>query len=529
MESRRNSTVVTRTARNTKYQNTTTTTTTVAAVAADNNSTNEKTRRSILSWAVLTQQRYGNSKLFLGMVLVVILLGCTMLSFLEFVPNVTTTTLRAYDPSLTRQEFQDIEGSQSMTKTTTKNKKNKEKRNRALAMSSSSSLSSSSLRMVPSSPSSPLFVIIIGAGAAGLGAAHKLRNRGITNNFVILEATQIIGGRFRKDTSFLGYPIELGATEVFDPKTVNQIMGYNYPYQKVPGGRLVFSNYSYYDYFSDYVAQPNQTFFIFHCQVTNVDYSQKNIVQVQCADGRIFYSQYTIVTVSLQILRDQDIQFRPRLPRELVQDHPGELWQGIKVFITFSKHWFVNQTFCLIECPAETDYGESYFWDQTMISSIPVLTGLFVGSPYNQLKHLDPLDIVHELMKRMEQKLHTSVIRYYQRHLIHNWTAEPFVRGTYTSEGLEGPNNVNEKVFLAGEAYPVNGDEQGWVHTAFNSGRGAAHAMWLIDQKKQLRMDPKKRMATQYYQQKEGFSFSTTMTTTKKKKKKRRRIKTNME
>lgn len=39
-------------------------------------------------------------------------------------------------------------------------------------------------------------IVIIGAGAAGIAAASRLLQKGV-NNFIILEATNRIGGRIR--------------------------------------------------------------------------------------------------------------------------------------------------------------------------------------------------------------------------------------------------------------------------------------------------------------------------------------------
>ncbi len=52
-------------------------------------------------------------------------------------------------------------------------------------------------------------VIIIGAGAAGIAAAHTLTKRGV--NCQTLEARNHIGGRCRTDTSIFGVPYDLGA------------------------------------------------------------------------------------------------------------------------------------------------------------------------------------------------------------------------------------------------------------------------------------------------------------------------------
>jgi monoamine oxidase len=58
-------------------------------------------------------------------------------------------------------------------------------------------------------------VVIIGAGAAGLCAADKLRSAG--QQAMILEASSSVGGRVRAREGFADFPIELGAEELHGP------------------------------------------------------------------------------------------------------------------------------------------------------------------------------------------------------------------------------------------------------------------------------------------------------------------------
>jgi len=61
-------------------------------------------------------------------------------------------------------------------------------------------------------------VLIVGSGIAGLAAAQKL----VENNFEveILEARNDHGGRIRKNETFGGFPIEIGAEEIHKPNTL---------------------------------------------------------------------------------------------------------------------------------------------------------------------------------------------------------------------------------------------------------------------------------------------------------------------
>jgi monoamine oxidase len=61
-------------------------------------------------------------------------------------------------------------------------------------------------------------VLIVGAGAAGMYAAHLLATKGV--EVVVLEATAIHGGRVRPLENFANFPLELGAEEIHGENSV---------------------------------------------------------------------------------------------------------------------------------------------------------------------------------------------------------------------------------------------------------------------------------------------------------------------
>ena len=61
-------------------------------------------------------------------------------------------------------------------------------------------------------------VIVIGAGASGIYAAHLLMKQGV--DVTILEASNRIGGRMMANTSFADFPIEMGAEEIHGKRSV---------------------------------------------------------------------------------------------------------------------------------------------------------------------------------------------------------------------------------------------------------------------------------------------------------------------
>jgi hypothetical protein len=56
--------------------------------------------------------------------------------------------------------------------------------------------------------------------------------------------------------------------------------------------------------------------------------------------------------------------------------------------------------------------------------------------------------------------------RNYIKHKIVNWSKEPYIRGFYSSDGSSrrrGAQNITERLYLAGEAFPGDKQEVGWV------------------------------------------------------------------
>ena len=373
-------------------------------------------------------------------------------------------------------------------------------------------------------------VLILGAGAAKLNGMPKI---------VMVEASDRIGGRMRKHV-WEGTKIELGATLVGQPELVQEMVYESQEafrqsnrkyYDEMPllfqhayEGEVSFANSTYVECLGPILEEsatsnnsrespPRQRpELVLNCPISQVDYRQ-SLVHATCdgtTGGRRFVARHVICTVALSILQQGDIRFDPPLPRALVHDHPGHMWQGIKLFVSFSHPWFRRgHRFCLITCPAETDEGESYFWDYPVENKNRfALAGLILGEPYQRLtqavsKHGNTknqttarkrnirwtpqvqqqplwgsteLEVIQWVLQRMERKFQLPVTQYYRSHFLLNWTAHPYIRGTYSSQGLEGPHSLaNNKVFLAGEAYPVHENDHGWVHGAIRSGQAAAH------------------------------------------------------
>lgn len=333
-------------------------------------------------------------------------------------------------------------------------------------------------------------VTIIGAGAAGLAASYTLAHHGLVD-FVLLEASNDLGGRVQKDTTFTkgAYPLDLGASFVQYPSAIRRIVGRDDILASPPEVGSNFANYTWYDFLKDYIAPKDADRFHYGCRVNRVEYGSGDTVTTTCENGRTVVSQYAIVTVPLPILKERDIDFSPPLPTSMTVNHPGWMWGGFKIFIEFSIGF---SSFCFPDIPSAQGQclnldGESLFWDVSAINIMldngnTIIAGYILGKPSDQFTSLANDDaIAQRVLELMDDRYNGRASQYYVNHMVVNWSKNPDVRGTLSSWGYDRPGtgnpsgaqNVQDKVWVAGEAFPVDG-ENGWVDAGIFSGDDAA-------------------------------------------------------
>lgn len=378
-------------------------------------------------------------------------------------------------------------------------------------------------------------VLVVGAGAAGLTAAYEMQKRHKTNEdgeahrVKILEASQGFGGRIQRDATFVDFPVSMGGTYIFDrraPRLIADISkdrGGIYPstkdgkikceevelsvFEKVGNhahkdsyldGECMWVNNSWYDFFADYVApkDDDQDTISYGCKVDRIDYhdqhdtsssrmsSKQHTVTVGCGNQE-FKAKYVIVTVPLSILQDGDIAFSPPLPESIMSKKETFMWQGFKLLIEFSKKFFPD-TFYWEEENGKEAGGESFFFDYSVFqnSNRTVLAGYFIGDPALSWLALPGGDdeVFQKYMERLDETFKGQASKYYVKHRVINWSKHPLTRGIYSNQPMEtGVRNLNDIVFLAGEAFPLDRHSNGWVHGAAFSGKSAAHKILALE------------------------------------------------
>lgn len=346
-------------------------------------------------------------------------------------------------------------------------------------------------------------VVIIGAGAAGLTAGYHLQRQGV--NCTILEASSILGGRLRKSEGLADFPIDLGGEwihvdtsildEIVDDPTVSvdvETIRHSYGptfvwtglfWVPVPYSRFsldsLFVNYTWYDFYNDYVASDIQDRIFYDCQVDSIDYDEDPI-QVGCVDGRNFVADQVIVATPVKMLQLEQIDFSPPLPEDkrwaLNQvDFPP----GLKVFIEFQTRFYFDG-FLLLDWP-----GNRYFWEESFgEDSEKRVLGAFIRGP-SALRYdgLSDDQIVESLLHELDALFDGQATPSFVGAVVQNWSVEPFVQGTYSTYRyalgltvmriLKRP--IEEKIFFAGEYLPANtGFAYGFAHGAGLSGAAAA-------------------------------------------------------
>ncbi len=341
-------------------------------------------------------------------------------------------------------------------------------------------------------------VIVIGAGAAGMGAGYLLSRYGV--DFQIIEASNDFGGRIKRADNFADFPIDLGGEWIHDnPSILAELI--NNPnvnanvdlisyspktFQTWNNGTLKQRNFArhfyseykfksttWYGFFENHIAPSILDKMIFNTPITAIDYTVDK-VQVTAQDGQIFEADKVIVTTPITILQNGMINFSPALPNAVQANIDSVVMgDGFKAFIEFKERFYpdILLTGNLLEeasSSSKTFYNAAFGKD----SSKNIL-GLFCvddrATPYAQLDtEQETLDTI---LAELDEIYDGKASEHYVKHVFQNWSKEPYIQGSYSSDyddisALSEP--INNKIYFAGELF--GGDNSSTVHGACQSG-----------------------------------------------------------
>lgn len=330
-------------------------------------------------------------------------------------------------------------------------------------------------------------VLIVGAGAAGLMAAYMLNKYQI--DFEIIEASDVFGGRVKKIDGFADFPIDLGAEWIHDspaifsslinddqvkgsidliPYSPNSLHGWNNDKLHVHNwastfyAEYKFKSTTWYDFLANYIAPSIVHKINYNSPIQTIDYTGQQVV-ITDVNNKTYTGDRVLVTVPTTILQNNSIQFNPALPTAKITALDSVyVPDGLKVFIEFSEHFYPD---ILLFGPLLGDNSqEKIFYDAAFKKdSNRNILGLFcVGDQATEYVNLGTNQaILQRILSELDTIYDGKATQTYIKHVVQNWSAEPYIRGSYTHH-----NNANEeetrailrqaveqKVYFAGEAY----------------------------------------------------------------------------
>jgi monoamine oxidase len=354
--------------------------------------------------------------------------------------------------------------------------------------------------------------IIVGAGVAGITAAYTLIQHGVTD-FVILEAAKVPLGRLRQlqPSNWTDFPIDLGAEFIHtNPSILMEILNdanvvinistvpfkpeyfewdgttmYRTPYPEPNDHKFV--NYSWYDFFSDYLLPNMSNQIVYDCVVEKVQWSNSSS-NVTCENGQNFLSEKVILSAPINVFSTRLIVFEPELSQEVSDALLKPYFApGFKVFLSFREK-FYPESFSVDADFLNLKYAESerFFYDATYgQTSDDYIMGIFaVGEVADRFIYMSSREIIQTSLDELDAIFGNSIAsNNFISGKVQNWNREPFIGGAYSFyqsgecqaiDVLREP--IKGRLFFAGEAIP-NADtdyNNGFVHEASRSGRRAA-------------------------------------------------------
>ncbi|MEM6394857.1 MAG: NAD(P)/FAD-dependent oxidoreductase [Bacteroidota bacterium] len=357
-------------------------------------------------------------------------------------------------------------------------------------------------------------VLIVGAGAAGLSAGYLLNRLGI--DFEIVEASSRYGGRLKHDNSFADFPIDLGAEWIHESPSVltdilnnpqidadldiivynpQEIKTYNEGnLSNLNVGSNFYSEYKFksttwFSFFERFIIPEVQDRIVLNAPIARIDHSGDRIV-ASTETGTTFEGDRVLITVPVNILQDELIDFIPSLPLEKTEAiNSIFMGDGIKVFMEFSERFYPDivlfgNLFDVIAGTRNKLFYDAAFRKETDKNILGLFAVQTEASTYTDLG--SDADIISFVLSELDEIFDGRASQSYIKHVIQNWSSEPYIRGSY-SDSFDGDTEsimntilepINNKIYFAGEALTF--ENQSTVHGACESAYKAIEKMMAL-------------------------------------------------
>lgn len=334
-------------------------------------------------------------------------------------------------------------------------------------------------------------VVIIGAGVSGLMAANALKYMKV-ENFIVLEASDRIGGRLKKtDDIHNDVPLDVGAEWIHskDEQVVKDILVFDageddglqpsefIKYQpdfffRKKKSKLLSHLYqetkwkrsTWWHWLDQYVYNHVSEKVKFQSPVKEIVYTDNGVSVITEAE-EIYEADKVIVTIPLACLKKNTIQFTPALPQKKLEAMKQvEMPPGFRIFFEMKEKFYPDVTInngLLRQIFMDGD-DVSLMYDallgKELDSTKHILGFVAIGS-----KHAGEFEQLHEdeLVKKVLEKMDSAFgdqlgTKNYVKHVLQIWTLEPFIQGAYsfptkTKLRLNLRETVGNNVLFAGE------------------------------------------------------------------------------
>ncbi len=214
--------------------------------------------------------------------------------------------------------------------------------------------------------------------------------------------------------------------------------------------------------------------------VTHVDYSDKSKVKVTLQTGEQLVAKQVVITVSLGVLKHDDIAFAPALPHDK-QQVIARLGMGnvLKYLLQFKNADSVHELFHTADGENQALQTISCWWQSA--SNPQFLVGYAGGSRFDRVIAMDEDELFKTVCKDLCAIAGRDITDQIISHRLVRWDTNEFVRGAYSNHpvGVSMDERgvltipIDGRVYLGGEATITSGN-YATVHGAIESGKQIA-------------------------------------------------------